>query len=244
MLMCPGFYLKMPGLPMAIMPTRSAPRTPNKIAGNLDVPRGFMTIQQRFTKILSTMLIAGLCITPELASARQNTQPAKPQSQATTPQQTNTQTAPDTQSQDGQQQQAPQQNRGTTIDPSQGPLQPVTSYPDASQQQQNEPQNASETPQTTTTVTTTTEAVPDAPQPKKPQEPVGAANAEKVPTAGGAASKPAGVAIAPAKQHQTRSLLLKIGAIAAAGVAAGTVYALTRGTPSTPPTNGSTATQK
>ena len=207
-----------------------------------------MTIQQRFTKILSTMLIAGLCVTPEMLCAQQNSQAAAPQSQSNSQQPANTQTAPDANSQDQQQQQpAPQQNRGTTIDPSQGPLQPVTTYPDASQQQQTEPEpkNASQTPQTTTTTPTTTEQAPDAPQPKKPQEPVGAANAEKVPTAGGAASKPAGVAIAPAKQHQTRSLLLKIGAIAAAGVAAGTVYALSRGTSSTPPTNGvAGATQK
>ena len=205
-----------------------------------------MTIQQRFTKILSTMLIAGLCITPEMLCAQQSSQAAAPQSQGNSQQQpANTQTAPDANSQD--QQPAPKQNRGTTIDPSQGPLQPVTTYPDASQQQQTEPepQNASQSPQTTTTTTTTTQQAPDAPQPKKPQEPVGAANAEKVPTAGGAASKPAGVAIAPAKQHQTRSLLLKIGAIAAAGVAAGTVYALSRGTSSTPPTNGvAGATQK
>jgi len=199
-----------------------------------------MTIQHRFTKILSTMLIAGLCITPEMLCAQQNSQAAPPQSQGNSQQQpANTQTAPDGNSQDQQQQQpAAQQNRGTTIDPSQGPLQPVTTYPDASEQQQTEPQNASQSSQTTTTTTTTTEQAPDAPQPKKPQEPVGAANAEKVPTAGGAASKPAGVAIAPAKQHQTRSLLIKIGAIAAAGLAAGTVYALSRGTSSTPPTNG------
>ena len=199
-----------------------------------------MTIQQRFTKILSTMLIAGLCITPEMLSAQQQNS----QSPANSQQPANTQGATDASSQN-QQQPASQQNRGTTIDPSQGPLQPVTTYPDASQQQQTEPepQNASQAPQTTTT--TTTEQAPDAPQPKKPQEPVGAANAEKVPTAGGAASKPAGVAIAPAKQHQTRSLLFKIGAIAAAGVAAGTVYALSRGTSSTPPTNGvAGATQK
>ncbi|PYP84522.1 MAG: hypothetical protein DMG65_22375 [Candidatus Angelobacter sp. Gp1-AA117] len=206
-----------------------------------------MTIQQRFTKILSTMLIAGLCVTPEMLCAQQSSQAATPQSQSNGQQQpTNTQTTPDANSQDQPQQQpAAQQNRGTTIDPSQGPLQPVTTYPDASQQQQSEPQNASPTPQANTTTTTTTEQAPDAPQPKKPQEPAGAANAEKVPTAGGAASKPAGVAIAPAKQHQTRSLLLKIGAIAAAGVAAGTVYALSRGTSSTPPTNGvAGATQK
>lgn len=207
-----------------------------------------MTIQQRFTKILSTMLIAGLCITPEMLCAQQNSQAAAPQAQSNSQQQpANTQTAPDDANSQAQQQPqaSPQQNRGTTIDPSQAPLQPVTTYPDASQQQQTEPepQNVSQTPQTTTT--TTTEQAPDAPQPKKPQEPVGAANAEKVPTAGGAASKPAGVAIAPAKQHQTRSLLIKIGAIAAAGLAAGTVYALSRGTSSTPPTNGvAGATQK
>lgn len=83
-------------------------------------------------------------------------------------------------------------------------------------------------------------AQPDAPQPKDQKsnvqsEPQGAATAEKVSTAGGAAAKPAGVAIAPAKQHQTRSLLIKVGAALAAGAAAGTVYALSRGTSSTPP---------
>jgi len=200
-----------------------------------------MTIQQRITKILSSIVIAGLCITPEMMSAatQQNAQGSNTQSQS------DAQATPAT-AQDQNQQPQPdsRQNRGTTVDPSQGPLQPVTTYPDASQQQQNEPQNATEPAQPATT-TTTTEQVPEAPQPKKPQEPVGAAAAEKVPTAGGAASKPAGIAIAPAKQHQTRSLLLKIGAIAAAGVAAGTVYALSRGTPSTPPnTNTAGATQK
>ena len=44
------------------------------------------------------------------------------------------------------------------------------------------------------------------------QEPLGAATAEGVPTVGGAASRPAGEAIAPAKQNQRRSLLLKMGA--------------------------------
>src|SRR5213076_2186350 len=80
-------------------------------------------------------------------------------------------------------------------------------------------------------------------QPKKPvTEPAGAATAEKVPTTGGAASRPAGVAIAPAKQHQTRSLLIKLGAVAAAGVAAGTVYGLSRSTSSTPPNTGAAGT--
>jgi hypothetical protein len=67
---------------------------------------------------------------------------------------------------------------------------------------------------------------------------VGAATAESVPTTGGAAAKPAGVAIAPAKQHQTRSLMIKIGAALAAGAALGTVYALSHGTSSTPPGTG------
>jgi hypothetical protein len=106
-------------------------------------------------------------------------------------------------------------------------LQPVTTYPEASGTEQNEPP-PDLNPQTVT--------VPEAPKPKQqPSQPVGAATAEKVPTAGGAAAKPAGAAIAPAKQHQTRSLLIKIGAIAAAGVAAGTIFALSRGTSSKPP---------
>lgn len=68
-----------------------------------------------------------------------------------------------------------------------------------------------------------------------PQEPEGTAAARAAKTIGGPASKPAGSAIAPAKQRQVRSLLIKIGAIAAAGAALGTVYALTRGTPGKPP---------
>jgi len=112
---------------------------------------------------------------------------------------------------------------GTSVNPSQAPLQPVTTYPDAAGNAQ------SQSPA----------GPPDAPQPQQPKqssaEPQGAATAERVPTAGGSAAKPAGVAIAPAKQHRTRSLLIKFGAVAAAGVAAGTVYALSRGTSSNPP---------
>jgi cytoskeletal protein RodZ len=67
------------------------------------------------------------------------------------------------------------------------------------------------------------------------QQPLGTAAAEKGVTRGGAASRPAGTAIAGTKQRQSRSLLIKLGAVAAAGVALGTVYALTKGTSSTPP---------
>jgi hypothetical protein len=52
---------------------------------------------------------------------------------------------------------------------------------------------------------------------------------------GGTASRPAGAAIAPAKQKQVRSFLLKMGVIAGAGVALGTVYALSRSSSPTPP---------
>jgi len=67
------------------------------------------------------------------------------------------------------------------------------------------------------------------------QQPAGAAAAQQAPTSGGAASKPAGMAIAPAKQRQVRSLLIKLGAIAGGAVAIGTVVALTKASPSKPP---------
>ena len=72
-------------------------------------------------------------------------------------------------------------------------------------------------------------------QQSKPQEPAGTAAAQAAQTSGGAASKPAGMAIAPAKQRQVRSFLIKLGAIAGAGVAIGTVVALSKGSPSKPP---------
>lgn len=58
------------------------------------------------------------------------------------------------------------------------------------------------------------------------QQPSGTAVAPSVEVSGGAASKPAGVAIAPPKQRQIRSLLIKIGFLAGAGVAIGTVVGL------------------
>jgi hypothetical protein len=80
-------------------------------------------------------------------------------------------------------------------------------------------------------------------QTRSTEKPLGTAAAE-IGTAGGTtASKPAGVAIAPAKQHQSRSLLIKLGAVIGAGVALGTVMALSSGSPSRPPgatTSGST----
>jgi uncharacterized membrane protein YczE len=49
------------------------------------------------------------------------------------------------------------------------------------------------------------------------------------------AAQPAGVAVAPAKQRRVRTIVLKVGAIIGAGVALGTVVALSEGTSSKPP---------
>ncbi len=79
---------------------------------------------------------------------------------------------------------------------------------------------------------------PDQTQPAQsspPQRPVGTAAAEAPNASGIAASQPAGVAIAPAKQHRVRTIVLRTGAIIGAGVAVGTVVALTAATPSKPP---------
>ena len=67
------------------------------------------------------------------------------------------------------------------------------------------------------------------------QKPVGTAAAEAASIRGAGASKPAGIAIAPGKQHQARSLLIKVGAILGAGAAVGTVMALSMASPSKPP---------
>ena len=72
-------------------------------------------------------------------------------------------------------------------------------------------------------------------QPAGTERPIGTAAAEIGNASGIAASKPAGVAIAPAKQHQSRSLLIKLGAVLGAGVAIGTVMALSNASPSRPP---------
>jgi hypothetical protein len=66
-------------------------------------------------------------------------------------------------------------------------------------------------------------------------KPAGTAAAEPLKPSGVAASEPAGAAVAPGKQHRMRSLLITVGAVAGAGVALGTVYALSHGTSSKPP---------
>jgi hypothetical protein len=65
-------------------------------------------------------------------------------------------------------------------------------------------------------------------------KPLGTAAAPYQPTMGIAASRPAGAAIAPAKQRRVRSILISLGVIAGAGIAIGSVAALSHGSPSRP----------
>lgn len=70
---------------------------------------------------------------------------------------------------------------------------------------------------------------------EKLQRPVGTAAAEAPKVSGMTAAQPAGAAIAPAKQHRVRTIVLRVGAILGAGAAVGTVVALSAATPSKPP---------
>ena len=72
-------------------------------------------------------------------------------------------------------------------------------------------------------------------RPQQTEKPVGTAVAGAPNARGVAAAQPSGVAIAPAKQRRVRTIVLRMGAIAGAGIAIGSVVALTQATPSKPP---------
>jgi uncharacterized protein involved in copper resistance len=91
--------------------------------------------------------------------------------------------------------------------------------------------------------------LPDAPMPAQPvaqkqsdfsrtqnsgSAPSGAAAAKAAPAKGAPASRPVGAAIAPAKQRGHRSLLIKVGLVAGACVAVGSVVALSKGSSAKP----------
>jgi hypothetical protein len=93
--------------------------------------------------------------------------------------------------------------------------------------------------------------LPDAPTPAQPVQqspnesssvqqnqnevPSGAAAAKAPVVRGAPASRTVGAAIAPAKQRQRRSLLIKAGLLAGACIAVGSAFALAKGSPSKPP---------
>jgi hypothetical protein len=66
-------------------------------------------------------------------------------------------------------------------------------------------------------------------------QPQGAAAARVQPTTGTAASQPAGAAFAPARQKRSHSFLIRMGVLAGAGIAVGSVVVLSSGSPSKPP---------
>jgi hypothetical protein len=138
-----------------------------------------------------------------------------------------------------------------------GPQEPVPAPERQEAQPANQPVQAIPTP---TAATPSAESLPDSPgasqyrpmvaqaepqtEPAQPvpqpppaqaQKPVGTAAAETTTTTGFAVSRPAGAALAPAKQKRVRTILISVGAVVGAAVALGTVAALSKGTPSKPP---------
>jgi len=65
--------------------------------------------------------------------------------------------------------------------------------------------------------------------------PSGTAAAKAPAVKGTPASRTVGAAIAPTKQKQHRSLLIKTGLVVGAAVAVGSAFALSKGSPSKPP---------
>lgn len=128
---------------------------------------------------------------------------------------------------------------GVKPDPAAGPQQPTLSpqRPDSTPALPNAPGLQPPVTQPATPVTSGAPSGTQAVQRPTTQiePPTGVAAAEKGVTQGGAASTPAGAAIAPAKQRQVRSLLIKMGVVAAGAVAVGTVIGLSKGTPTAPP---------
>jgi hypothetical protein len=140
-----------------------------------------------------------------------------PVSNAASPQQTTTQTTPQTATPTGGDQ--PDSSTSQTAVPKQ-----LDSLPDSPGSRREVALDAK-----------SQQSMPQQLQQNGTREPVGTAAAESVETTGVAASNPAGAAIAPAKQRRTRSFLIKVGALVGAGAAVGAVAALASGSPSRPP---------
>lgn len=100
---------------------------------------------------------------------------------------------------------------------------------------QNSSQPAASTPSSQTSAPSQAQDAPARSTQNAPQRPVGTAAAESPVVSGVTAAQPSGVAIAPAKQHRARTILISVGAVIGAGVAIGSVAALSAGTGSKPP---------
>jgi hypothetical protein len=182
-----------------------------------------MNFKHISSRLLAIALSAMLCNVPQYLAAQAVTSTS--QSTAST-QDLSSQAQQDQSSQDSQ-------SNSTRPDPSQAPLAPVPSArpadtnnlpPDAPSEVQRSQQQPTQAPVTQMQSTQ-----------QSPSVPLGTATAQQGATRGGLASRPAGEAIAPAKQRQVHSMLIKLGLVAAGAVAVGTVVGLTRGTSSVPP---------
>lgn len=71
-------------------------------------------------------------------------------------------------------------------------------------------------------------------QSQQNQQPVGTAAAPAIKPEGVAVSRPAGAAIAPAKQRRIHQWAIRVGLLVGAGIAIGTVAALSLGSPARP----------
>jgi hypothetical protein len=94
------------------------------------------------------------------------------------------------------------------------------------------------------------DSLPDAPQHQSAQtppsqEPVpapsGAAGAKAAKVKGAPVAQPVGAAVAPARQRGHRSLLIKLGLLAGAGIAVGAAVGLAERSPARPPGSSSSS---
>ena len=130
---------------------------------------------------------------------------------------------------------APAAGQGTAVqEPPDAPsaVQSQTSNPQTSSPQSVSPPPAS--PQTATP-TQTSQQQTSQQQQNTAQTPSGTAAATIGNAKGTLGSRPAGSAIAPKEQRRSRSLLIKLGLLAGAGVALGSVMALSHASPARPP---------
>jgi flagellum-specific peptidoglycan hydrolase FlgJ len=188
-----------------------------------------MSLKQIGSRYLALILSALLCNVPQYVAAQAATSTARAAQSSQEQSSQNT----DSNAQQKETPSADQQNGPTRFDPAQAPLAPVPSAR-PSETSTVPPDAPSEVQRTQQTQSTASNPQPSPAQPQR-QNPLGTATAQQGATRGGVASRPAGEAIAPAKQRQVHSLLIKLGLVAAGAAAVGTVVGLTRGTSSVPP---------
>ncbi len=160
----------------------------------------------------------------QATSSQQTGAPAAPAGQSQAPAPDNT--APAVPAPDAAQNPVPSTGVTPPVSPSTTAPATQDSTPAAGQEQ---------APQATPAQTPEPAQQPAAP-PKRPADtaPVGTAAAPYEKGVGNAASRPAGAAIAPAKQKRTRSILIRVGILVGAAAAIGTVVGLSMASPSRP----------